>query len=38
MDTNLQASSVPLDSPDCQHILFPRRDLGFDLAGTSIYP
>lgn len=38
MDTNLQASSVPVDSPDCQHVLFPRKDLGFDLSGNLFLP
>lgn len=38
MDTNLQASSVPLESPDCQHVLFPRKDLGFDLSGNLYLP
>ena len=38
MDTNLQASSVPLESPDCQHVLFPRKDLGFELAGDLYLP
>lgn len=38
MDTNLQASSIPVDSPDCQHITFPRKDLGFDLAGNLYLP
>lgn len=38
MDTNLQTSSVPLESLDCQHVLFPRKDLGFDLAGDLYLP
>ena len=38
MDTNLQASSVPVDSPDCQHVLFPRKDLGVDLSGNLYLP
>ena len=38
MDTSLQASSVPNDSPDCQHIVFPRKDLGFDLSSNLYLP
>lgn len=38
MNTNLQASSVQVNSPDAQHVKIPRRDLGFDIAGDLYLP